>query len=83
MNKLLETVMNFINENTQLLIIICIFLIFPKFSFAAPYTTFEILDCSIAPQHIIHGSIVTYKTQSSNRQLLIFLDAFDIAINSA
>lgn len=28
MNKLLETIMNFINENTTLLIIICVFLIF-------------------------------------------------------
>ena len=28
MNKVLESVMNFINENTTLLIFICIFLIF-------------------------------------------------------
>ena len=48
-----------------------------------PYIRLDILDCSIALAHIGHGSSVTYKSQSSNRQDFNFLHAFWIAKISA
>ena len=43
----------------------------PPLISGAPYTTLLILDWIIAPEHIMHGSIVTYKVQSTTEAFLI------------
>ncbi|MNP22901.1 hypothetical protein D3C76_1155910 [compost metagenome] len=55
----------------------------PFFSSLAPIYTFDILDCIIAPAHIVHGSSVTYISHPSSLQLFSFLHAFSIHIISA
>ena len=55
----------------------------PAFGFMQPMTTFFMRDCTIAPEHIWHGSSVTYISQPSRRQSPSFLLAFLIAISSA
>ena len=55
----------------------------PPLISGAPYTTLFILDWIIAPLHIMHGSTVTYKSQSTSLQLLSFLLALVMASISA
>lgn len=55
----------------------------PAFGFIHPTTTRLIRACTIAPEHIWHGSSVTYMVQSSKRQSSIFLLALRIACSSA
>src|SRR5699024_1001792 len=45
----------------------------PAFGFMAPITTSSILDCTRAPEHIWHGSRVTYMVHPSSRQSPSFL----------
>ena len=52
-------------------------------AFIQPITTSSILDWTSAPEHIWHGSSVTYIVHPSSRQSPSFLLALRIAFSSA
>lgn len=54
-----------------------------NFYMSCPYYKLFILELTIAPLHIMQGSIVTYKSQSVNLQPPNFSDACFIAKISA